>query len=337
MEMVILLYNILIIIFFAAVATLAYVLYLKDKIRNKVFLVIALLYIANICDNTIIYMTELIDWFSKRYDAQFMAVPVFKTLILLSYSIGLMIICNLTLKRKHALYQDIVLIALGLYLMFIPLFPNSALKVWLYYLPCQLYQFWLALSCLGYIKENPEVLKGYKYVVFKKILEITVVFSILIVIEDSIVIFFVDIYSDLMIRINNRNLSEDALSVIYCIFMLKYFISSYINGEKEGEYSEEITILGAEDSARDSKEEAEKEKDIVFEVFCMEYILTVREKEILELLLAHMSNQDICESLHISIGTVKTHVHNIFVKIGVAKRNQLLRVYHEFHMSRMKD
>ena len=31
-----------------------------------------------------------------------------------------------------------------------------------------------------------------------------------------------------------------------------------------------------------------------------------------------------------SIGTVKTHVHNIFQKVNVTKRSQLLKVYFEY-------
>lgn len=55
--------------------------------------------------------------------------------------------------------------------------------------------------------------------------------------------------------------------------------------------------------------------------------LTAREREILRVLLMDKTNQEISEDLYISLGTAKTHVHNIFQKIGVVKRPQLLEVY----------
>ena len=40
--------------------------------------------------------------------------------------------------------------------------------------------------------------------------------------------------------------------------------------------------------------------------------------------------QQISEELVVSIGTVKTHVHNIFQKVDVKKREELLRCFEEF-------
>ena len=52
--------------------------------------------------------------------------------------------------------------------------------------------------------------------------------------------------------------------------------------------------------------------------------LTNREKEILELLLKGMSNQQIAEALFVSVHTVKTHLQNIFKKMNVNNRVGLL-------------
>ncbi|MEW6448925.1 MAG: LuxR C-terminal-related transcriptional regulator [Bacillota bacterium] len=45
--------------------------------------------------------------------------------------------------------------------------------------------------------------------------------------------------------------------------------------------------------------------------------LTLREREILQLSLARLSNKEIAEQLYISVGTVKKHRQNIFQKLGV--------------------
>lgn len=55
------------------------------------------------------------------------------------------------------------------------------------------------------------------------------------------------------------------------------------------------------------------------------YNLSNREKQILKLLIEGSSNSDIGRMLCISISTVKKHVYNIFTKIGVNSRMQLIR------------
>jgi LuxR family maltose regulon positive regulatory protein len=52
--------------------------------------------------------------------------------------------------------------------------------------------------------------------------------------------------------------------------------------------------------------------------------LTKRELEVLRLLVRGLSNQEIAEALVIAVGTVKTHVHNIYGKLGVRDRPQAI-------------
>lgn len=53
------------------------------------------------------------------------------------------------------------------------------------------------------------------------------------------------------------------------------------------------------------------------------YGISRRETEIIELICKGMSNQEISDSLFISLQTVKDHVHRIFTKTGVKNRVQL--------------
>jgi LuxR family maltose regulon positive regulatory protein len=52
--------------------------------------------------------------------------------------------------------------------------------------------------------------------------------------------------------------------------------------------------------------------------------LTERETEVLHLLAAGLSNQEIAERLVLSEGTVKTHTHNLYGKLGVRSRTQTI-------------
>ena len=48
------------------------------------------------------------------------------------------------------------------------------------------------------------------------------------------------------------------------------------------------------------------------------------------LLLENKTNVEIADDLCISIGTAKAHVHNIFAKVEVKKRQQLLDIYEQY-------
>lgn len=51
-----------------------------------------------------------------------------------------------------------------------------------------------------------------------------------------------------------------------------------------------------------------------------EEILSAREKEVLEIMLSGATNKEISDKLYISVSTVKTHIINIYSKLGVSNR-----------------
>lgn len=58
--------------------------------------------------------------------------------------------------------------------------------------------------------------------------------------------------------------------------------------------------------------------------FFKKYKITRREQEIVNLILRGKDNREIENKLFISLGTVKNHIHNIFQKVGVNNRGQLI-------------
>lgn len=60
------------------------------------------------------------------------------------------------------------------------------------------------------------------------------------------------------------------------------------------------------------------------EEYAEKYHLTARETDILAMILSGKSNQQIANALFISLPTVKTHVANVFRKVGVSRRMELI-------------
>jgi DNA-binding NarL/FixJ family response regulator len=53
-------------------------------------------------------------------------------------------------------------------------------------------------------------------------------------------------------------------------------------------------------------------------------VLSPRERAVALLIAGGLSNKDIARELGLSPGTVKSHVHNIFVKLGEKSRHRLI-------------
>lgn len=177
---------------------------------------------------------------------------------------------------------------------------------------------------------------------YRQILSITVLFSILILIEDTIVIFSIDIYSDILVKINNRSFSEDVMSILFSVFAVRQ-MSLYLCRKQEetqaaAAAAAAAAIAAETRSASPGQSKApEPEQEALFLYFTQEYHLTAREQDILRVLLKDKNNQEISDELFISVGTVKTHVHNIFQKANVSKRSQLLRLYEEYAAKRASE
>jgi DNA-binding CsgD family transcriptional regulator len=94
-----------------------------------------------------------------------------------------------------------------------------------------------------------------------------------------------------------------AINIIPFIWLKKFFAEAY---------------LAAPPSTEDRK---------AFERFCENHGLTSREAGVLELILKGKSNADIGKDLFISPHTVKNHITNIYGKLGVRSRWQLISLF----------
>lgn len=57
-----------------------------------------------------------------------------------------------------------------------------------------------------------------------------------------------------------------------------------------------------------------------------EFNLTDRELEMLRLLVKGLTNPEICDELHLGLGTVKSHVSTVMRKLNVSNRNEAIAV-----------
>ncbi len=55
--------------------------------------------------------------------------------------------------------------------------------------------------------------------------------------------------------------------------------------------------------------------------------LSRKEREVLQHILQSKSNQQICDELHISLSTLKTHITNIYRKMQVSRRQEIMVLF----------
>lgn len=315
MDIFVFLYNVALLLLYGITMLYSFINYRIQKLNYCLYL--SILFLFYIFDNTVIYMTEFIHDFSVRYDASFMSVPAFKTVIIIVTAYCLTNTFNKILQKSISLADYLVLLTLGLWDLFIPLLSDSAMKVWLYYLPYQFFTLYLSCTKLRWLKKNNKITEEPSFPHhFEKLLYATLLFSFLIVIEDTIVIFNFDCYKHLMVRINNRSVTEDILSILYSIFFIIHFSKQLMS----------VPMPAHTESILDTTYIETLDTDFFYS-FTRYYSLTIREQEILKELLENKNNQEISEDLFISLGTVKSHVHNIYQKINVTKRSHLIQIY----------
>ena len=73
-----------------------------------------------------------------------------------------------------------------------------------------------------------------------------------------------------------------------------------------------------------------KSGEQIFEEFCVSYELSMREREVMKLLLTELSNTEIASELFVTESTVKFHVHNILKKTDCKNRQELRATYARF-------
>jgi DNA-binding CsgD family transcriptional regulator len=88
-----------------------------------------------------------------------------------------------------------------------------------------------------------------------------------------------------------------------------------------------LLVLFEWNRSRTTRMAARIKSEAAMEQFLDKHDISQREKEIILLLLKGKSNKEIEGALFIAMGTVKNHIYNIYQKIGVKNRAQLITLF----------
>lgn len=320
MNVLLLVYNLLLQIFYCI--PMVYTLIFYQHTKKPLYLYITGLFLFYSIENVIICITEFDTKFAKFYDTTFMSVPTTRTIIFVAVLLFMLLITAAVLNEKP---NPILLSLLGIitiFMLFVPLMEDSAKKVFIYYTPCQIFSFTIAVYGLIHLKGRTAHYEERVCTSFYRLFLWTAVFSVLIVIEDWIVIFHFDNYGEPGLHITNRSFSENLLSLYFVFAAMRILVpslSALLSGRDSPALGEtaDAQIHGDADYSK-------------FYLFCRKYQLTPREQHILKLLLENKTNDEIGNDLCISVGTAKAHVHNIFAKANVKKRQELSDLYEHY-------
>lgn len=115
----------------------------------------------------------------------------------------------------------------------------------------------------------------------------------------QIVYSFIDFFLLRMVLFQITHLSYALFSLFVFVDLCTYFFRHY---------SRDLDIAPKKQSLKDR------------------YMLSERELEVIDLLAKGMTNQNICDQLHISVNTVKSHIKRIYKKLNVSNRLQLINL-----------
>ncbi|MBR3841296.1 MAG: helix-turn-helix transcriptional regulator [Erysipelotrichales bacterium] len=278
-------------------------------------------------------MTEFVPMFAVFYDQTFMMIPSFKTIILVVSALCITYLYNSIVYNKTVKQLYIPIIFMLLVFLFIPIYPGNEIKVFTYYTVYQVFTLWIGFSLYNYYKNHESEYRDRMKLV-KRLAVLTIVFSLLIIVEDFVVIFFFDNYSPETLHIQNRCYSEDIYRITLAYHAIYYLISKIQPHLLKDSYEfDDPNLLNNEINTEETSKITVDINEIninKFDNFCNYYDFTSREKEILKLIIAYKSSSEISDELFIAQGTVKTHMHKIYQKVNVTKRSQLIALYNEF-------
>lgn len=335
------LYNIILIIFCAAACTTAALTY--HKTRYNFYLYLTLLPICFIVELIVLqYICSDIYFSGQTVDAEIINHISFKWVRIITYLLILLLDFLILLWiTKISWNKKFFLLFLPALIFYAALsFPQqSNLVVWLFYSIRQFYRFgFLLFFIYRHATAQDEQLKQR---LRHFVIPLTGVFFLncSILIEDSLMISHLGPVLFDSPWMSERNFSENFLWVFLC-WCIIYVCSQQLFDRIPAQtaLSEDAAPEPASVAPEKSITQTEAHTDTAagpllqnLPAFAEYYKLTPREIEILKCLVQCQHTSEICDELNISMGTVKTHIHNIYMKLEINTRAELIRELSEFN------
>ena len=158
----------------------------------------------------------------------------------------------------------------------------------------------------------------------KTFFRVACVLSLLVIVEDTYMILFCSpnmgsaLVSSFLWYLGERNISENLLFVAAAVQLFKQFSHILLVFSQHPRADEDVAM-----ERRDSEDDLASRVMI----FSDEHKLSKREQEVLALVLRGLDVQNLANELVISPGTVKAHLHRIYVKVGVKTRDDLIETF----------
>lgn len=286
-----------------------YVLYRKKQ--SRVYLFISIMFFLFMLDNLFFYMCEFLPGFSLFYESHAVMKGYISNIIgyfiLFSYRLIIAAGDHKSIGRKEKGFWSILFL---IYLTITYHYPSYRAEIGMRFLRCGLSILVFAIAFIERVlavkvKKKEETPQDDKKPLFGTgFLFVSMVLQTLEAVEYGFAEFGIYILMD------HRILFTEIIGGFYTLFGIIYIIQHlFISAQKVDE------IIPPVRSTPDIHGLSEM------------YSLTKREEEVLELLAKGKSNAEIAEIMFISAGTVKTHVHNIYQKLGVNSRLQLVNFF----------
>ena len=292
------------------------VVFLYHDYKRPILIALGTMFAVYLLDNTVVFCTEIVPEFAGVYDQMFLETPSVKTVYFIVLVGCLLYALHCAIPAFTLRQVGILIFVYGAVLICVPMISRHEWMVFSYYFITQFLV--IAVSVCGLVVLRSAE-SSFDRGMVKRILRYFLCMSLLVLAEDSFVIFFLDRFYGPRMKINNRNFSENVLYMGLAWPVIRHTLSRLKQRTADRHGEAEAEPLPEPDRSR-----------MDYYTFAAAYSLTEREQEILTHLLQSKSQQEISETLIIALGTVKTHIHNIYQKTGCTNRSQIIAKYQEF-------
>ncbi len=290
--------------------------------RNRVYLFVASAFFLYFFDLSFIFQTEYLNHgaaisLSDLYEIR---DPYLKAIIAGGILESLWLAICGYLGRQNMLLQALPgMVFIAVDFLIAALMADGPVKQWLFYSTREVFLVW-CLAYLAWLSKAKSTDASTRTLVKhqKKIVVAAAVLVACIIAENTFVILVwqpdqATMDSMLPIYIAERNFSENILVILFAALTARHAADLFRLRHNEPPTPKESSQKRYVESA--------------LSLYGERYNLTARERDVLRAIIDGKDNQNIASDLHLALGTVKTHTHNIFKKTGTKTRQELLQQF----------